>query len=280
MRHLVHVLAVLSCVLVLAGTAGCAGDEGDGDRTRVVVSLYPLAWAAERVGGNAVEVVNLTPPGAEPHDVELSAGDVEAVRDADLVVYGSYPGFQPAVVDAVAQRSGMSVDALGPDSDPHVWLDPLRFVPLVEEIAAALGRADAAQAPVADLRRLDRQYRNGLADCERRTVVTTHSAFKLLAKRYGLEELSLAGRSPEVEPGPREVERLVGLVRESGATAVFAEPLVSDRVAKTVAREAGIDIAVLDPIEGLSEDRIDAGEDYLSVMRQNLETLRATLGCR
>ena len=234
MRHLVHVLAVLSGLLVLASTAGCGGDEENGNKTRVVVSLYPLAWAAERVGGDAVEVVNLTPPGAEPHDVELSAGDVEAVRDADLVVYGSYPGSSRGRRRrGSAQRDVRRCPRPGQRSTRVARSAPLRLAGRGDRGRAR--PAGAAQAPVAELRRLDRQYRNGLADCKRRTVVTTHSAFKLLAKRYRLEELSLAGRSPESEPGARELERLVGLVRESGATAVFAEPLVSDRAGECLA---------------------------------------------
>jgi zinc transport system substrate-binding protein len=143
-----------------------------------------------------------------------------------------------------------------------------------------LNREGAARELAAELRALDAEYRTGLERCERRTLVTTHAAFGRLAFRYGLTQLSLAGRSPEAEPGPRELERLVDQVRASGATTVFAEPLVSDRLAKTVAREAGIEVAVLDPVEGLSQERLDAGEDYLSVMRQNLAALREALGCR
>ena len=115
--------------------------------------------------------------------------------------------------------------------------------------------------------RLDESYRRGLERCERRTFVTSHAAFGHLARRYGLTQLSLAGASPEAEPGPRELEGLIDDVRASGATTVFAEPLVSDRIAETVAREAGAEVAVLDPLEGLSEERLAAGEDYLTVMR-------------
>jgi zinc transport system substrate-binding protein len=95
-----------------------------------------------------------------------------------------------------------------------------------------------------------------------------------------LTQLSLAGRAPEAEPGPRELERLVDEVRDSGATTVFAEPLVTDRLAKAVAREAGASVAILDPIEGLTQERLDAGDDYFTVMGENLVALRKALGCR
>lgn len=268
----------LALLVVLVSLAGC-GKEEQGSARTVVAAFYPLAWASERIVGVGFEVVNLTPAGAEPHDVELSPRDVEVIRDADLVVYAG-GGFQPAVEDAVADRDGPSLDVLGSDRDPHVWLDPVRFAAAVREIGKVSGLPAAAEDLASELTQLDERYRRGLDDCARRTIVTTHAAFGRLASRYGLEQLSLTGSSPEAEPGPRELERLVEAVRASGATTVFAEPLVSDRLAATVAREAGLDVAVLDPIESLSEARVDAGEDYLSVMRDNLASLRRALGCR
>lgn len=270
-------MRVLLVLCVAFAAIGCAGNDARSD-SAVVAAFYPLAWAAERLVTDATEVVNLTPPGAEPHDVELSPGDVETVRDAQLVVYVG-GGFQPALEDAVASREGRSLDLLGSDEDPHIWLDPVRFARAVSEIASELGGVDETEL-IADLDALDAEYRDGLAECERDVIVTTHAAFGQLAQRYGLTELSLAGRSPESEPSPRELEELVDDVRASGATTVFAEPLVSDEVAATVAREASLAVATLDPVEGLSEERLEAGEDYLSVMRSNLAALRKALGCR
>jgi zinc transport system substrate-binding protein len=274
-----------SLALLVVALVGC-GPEGDDEEPTeppkiVVAAFYPLAWAAEQVAGDVIEeVVNLTPPGVEPHDLELSPRDVEVIEDAYVVLYvGS--GFQPALEDAIAERDGSSYDALsGTRGDPHVWLDPSRFAGIVEEIAEQVGGAGSAYDEIRELKKLDGEYRRGLASCKRRTLVTAHAAFAQLAERYGLTQLSLTGASPEAEPGPRELERLIDDVRASGATTVFAEPLVSDRIAETVAREAGAKLAVLDPLEGLSEERLAAGEDYLSVMRENLAALREALGCR
>lgn len=269
-------LASISVVVALA--AGCGGGDSV-DASAVVAGFYPLAWAAEHVGGDELEVVNLTPPGAEPHDLELSPRDAQAVEDARLVVYLG-GGFQPALEDAVAAREGRSLDVLPPgERDPHVWLDPVLFRGVVAEVEEALG-AGSARGLGRELEALDDEYRRGLRSCDSRVLVTTHAAFGHLAARYGLEELSLAGSSPEAEPSPRDLEELVDRVRAAGATTVFAEPLVSGRVAETVAREVGADVAELDPLEGLSQERLDAGEDYLSVMRDNLAALREGLGCR
>jgi zinc transport system substrate-binding protein len=270
--------------------AGCGGSS-KADRPSVVAGFYPLAWAAGRIAGPGADVVNLTPAGAEPHDLELTPSDVEAIDRAQLVLYLGN-GFQPAVEKAVEARSGRSLDLLDGQQldpgageeqgelDPHVWLDPVRFARVVVAIGGALHREPAAEAVAGRLRRLDMEYRQGLSDCERDELVTSHAAFGYLAKRYGLRQIALAGLSPEAEPSPKDLEALVDEVRASGATTVFTEPLVSSRIADTVAREAGVGVAELDPIEGLSESRLSAGEDYLSVMRSNLAALRKALGCR
>lgn len=252
-----------------------------------MAAFYPLAFAAEQVGAGAV--VNLTRAGAEPHDLELSAADIVAVREARVVLYLGR-GFQPALADALAERDGPSLDLLagqepiapvagGDPVDPHVWLDPVRFGAMARGVASELGPPASADALVARLERLDADFERGLATCARREIVTSHAAFAYLADRYGLEQVAFAGVAPEAEPSPRDLEALVDEVRERGATTVFFETLVSPELAETVAREAGAATAVLDPLEGLSQDRHDDGADYVSVMRENLAALRRALGC-
>jgi zinc transport system substrate-binding protein len=277
-------------IILLLGMAVCAGCGGGGSgsddgRTRVVASFYPLALAAEQVGGSSASVRNLTPPGAEPHDLEATPGDVQELHDADLVLLLG-EGFQPQLEDAAGDGAHVlhlletpGLDRLE-DGDVHVWLDPLRYAVLVKRIGDELGRPDEADALVRRLQDLDRAYQAGLADCARREIVTSHSAFGYLADRYALQQLPITGSSPEGEPAPRDLERAVDAVRETGATTVFVEPLVSADVVEAVAREAGAQTAVLSPIEGLTESEQDRGADYFSLMRANLVTLRKALACR
>lgn len=256
-----------------------------------MAAFYPLAYAAEQVGGLSVSVRNLTPAGAEPHDIELTAGDVRAVGDADLVLYLGQ-GFMPGLEKAVGNRGGASLDLLvgqqlvpgkgeGGEAvtDPHIWLDPVRYEAMVRAIGKALHAEQKAATLVARLDELDAEYRMGLKTCERRQIVTSHAAFGYLGARYGLEQVSLEGLSPEAEPSARGIERLVRLVRQSGVTTVFFETLVSPKLARTVAREAGVETAVLNPLEGLTGAQVSSGASYFSVMRSNLATLRSALGC-
>ncbi len=163
--------------------------------------------------------------------------------------------------------------------DPHVWLDPIRFAQAVERIGAELGGEAPARQLASQLRALDGEYREGLANCQRRELVTTHDAFGYLADRYGLEVIPITGLSPEVEPSPRDLEAIANLVEDRGVTTVYTETLLSPEIGETVAREAGAKTAVLNPLEGLTEDELARGEDYFSVMEANLAALRDGLGC-
>jgi len=151
---------------------------------------------------------------------------------------------------------------------------------MAERIGKALDRPAAAQKLQRGLHDLHGDYARGLADCARREIVTSHAAFGYLAERYGLEQIAISGLSPEAEPTPGELEHVVAEVSEHGATTVFFETLVSPRLAETVARETGAETAALDPLEGLTENEVERGADYFSVMRDNLKMLRKALACR
>jgi zinc transport system substrate-binding protein len=277
---------ILICVLCVAAVAvgACGPRNSATGRERVVAGFYPLAYAARAIGRSKVEVTDLTPPGAEPHDLEVSPRQVEQIRAADLVLLLGH-GFQPQLENAASAKTTLRLlDTPGLDrfrnGDPHVWLDPVRFALIVERIGAALHRKPESARLGARLRTLDREYRRGLADCARREVVTSHEAFAYLAQRYRLRQIAITGLSPEAEPAPRDLQHVVGLVRETGATTVFFETLVSRRVADSVARETGARTAVLNPIEGLTPAQVGQGKDYFSLMRTNLANLRHALGCR
>jgi len=269
--------------LLLAGlVAGCSSKRSD--REQVVAGFYPLAYAAEQVGGSRVDVKNLTPAGAEPHDLELTPSAVRKIHDADLVLLLGH-GFQPQVEAAARDATGRVLTLLDTpglrrrDDDPHVWLDPTRYALLVRVVGRALHGRPGAGRLEQRLRALDRMYTSDLSDCSRREIVTSHAAFGYLAERYGLEQISIEGLSPEAEPSPRELARVAAIVRARHVTTVYFETLVSPKLAATLARETGTKTAVLDPLEGLTPKAIEAGANYFSVMRANLRNLRRGLGC-
>lgn len=296
--------------MVLGGCAGPTSAAEDG-RLQVLASFYPLQYVAEQVGGPDVAVANLTPPGAEPHDLELSPAQVRRIGDSDVVVH--LGEFQPAVDEAIAARAPAHVvdaadaarledhhaedehaeDEHGPAApeehghgalDPHFWLDPTRLAAVAEEVGDTLAAADPehaadyaarADALVASLEELDAQYADGLADCRHDDFVTTHESFGYLADRYGLHQVGISGLDPDAEPSPARLREVGELVREEGVTTIFFETLVSPKVAETLADDLGIRTEVLDPLEGQPAD----GSDYREVMLTNLASLRAALVC-
>jgi len=305
--------AVLASALAGLGLTACGPgpDQGGGQKVNVVAGFYPLQFVAEQIGGDRVSVTNLAQPGAEPHDMELSPSQVAEIADANLVVY--IAGFQPAVDEAVKQEAkdssfdaatavtlidattGHGHEAAGASpeptpaeeggKDPHIWLDPTRLATIADALAERLATADPAGAAgfrerAAALRgrltELDQEYQQGLKTCQRREIVVSHAAFGYLADRYELDQIAITGISPEVEPTPQRLAEVAAEAKEHGATTIFFETLVSPRVAEAIATEVKARTAVLDPIEGLQPGSTD---DYLSVMRANLATLKPALGC-
>ena len=293
-------------VAALLALTACSSGADDG-RLDVVASFYPLQLVAQEVGGDLVDVQPLTPPGAEPHDVELSPAQVSDIAGADLVVYAS--GFQPSVDDAVAEVGPRAVvdasaqadlaaeehdhedesaeehaDHAHEGTDPHFWLDPSRLPAVVDAVADALTEADPAGADTfranadalkARCTALDEEYAAALASCERRTFVVQHEAFGYLAHRYDLEQVGISGIDPESEPSPARLREVGDVVRDEGVTTIFFERLASPKVAQTLAADLGVQTAVLDPIEGVTDD----SSDYFSIASGNLESLRVALSC-
>ena len=310
MRRRPAVFRASALLVALAGClVGCGSSEGNAGRTpgavTVEASFYPLQWMAEQVGGDHVEVTNLTKAGTEPHDLELTPRDVAALDDADLVAYLS--GFQPAVDDAVAGSSATRFDAAdsadldltftpieggqrngdeAEATDPHFWLDPTRLAKVADAFAVTLAKQDPkhaadyranAAALGARLEKLDAAFEAGLRDCANKDLVTAHNAFGYLAKRYGLVQVGITGLTADAEPSAGELADVTEFVTRNDVRTIYFETLVSPAVAKAVASEAGARTDVLDPIEGLNDD--SQGSDYLEIMRSNLENLQAGQPC-
>lgn len=295
----VAVALVAALTLTLSGCLKQSDEHASGGRLDVVAGFYPFAFLAERIGGEHVAVRNLTKPGAEPHDLELTPSQVGAVSKADLAIYEK--GLQPAVDAAVTQnkpKAALDTATVVPledhgdlgeggahSADPHVWLDPVDFGKIADAVSAKLQQVDPGNA--ADYRAnqaaldsrltaLDADYRAGLAHCRRKDVVTSHAAFGYLAERYGLVQVPLAGLSPDDEPSAAHLAKIQHLIKTEGVTTVFFETLASPKTARTLASDTGTKAAVLDPVEGVKNA---STQDYLSIMRDNLAALRTALGC-
>lgn len=333
-----RVLALLAAPLLLLGlTAGLSGCRVDrsaaaGGRVSVVASFYPLQYAVEQIGGAHVSATSLTPPGSEPHDLELTPREVVSVAKAQLVVYAD--GFQPAVDSAVQQApSGADLDVAkaadlslslddvttvgssgagtsehesghessvhessghessghdesGHNTDPHFWLDPVRYAQVATVIADRLSTIDPTHradyqagltAFTGKLNALNHDFATGLRTCSIRAIVTGHAAFGYLSARYHLQQVGVLGLTPDQEPTPGRLRDVASYVKEHHVTTIYTETLASPAVAQAVARQTGARVATLDPIEGITE--ASAAKDYFGIMRANLAALRTGQDC-
>ena len=317
--HAPAVAGLLGAALLLTACSGsdtasqtssaeaASSDSAFSQPLKIVAGLYPLAYAAQQVGGDAVEVTTLAAPGVEPHDLELSPTQVAQIAGADIVLY--VKGLQPAVDEAIEQEAAdKAIDVTdgltllpatedhdhaeeGEDhaeegsTDPHVWLDPANMAAIGHNIATRIdtlapGSATAVDERAADLgTRMDAlgaEFRDGLATCEITDMVVSHEAFGYLADAYGLTQVGLSGLDPEAEPSPARLKEVADFVRAEGIDTIYYETLVSPKVAETIADETGATAAVLDPIEGLAEG---ATGDYETIMRANLAALQKGQHC-
>jgi zinc transport system substrate-binding protein len=308
---------LLACLLPLMAAAACAnaGPPASTESKRagqlsVVAAFYPFQFVAQRVAGDHATVSSLTPPGAEPHDLELTPRQVASLTTASLVIYQN--GFQPAVDEAVVQSGALEVidtskivplrplptteDDHGRDQgpnepgeeelDPHVWLDPTSVSRIARTVQERLSTLDPdhaadyghnADALDEELDSLDRSFRKGLARCVRTEFITTHAAFGYLATRYHLTQIGISGLSPDAEPSPARVAEVQREATDHKITTIFYETLVSPAVAEAIAGDLGLATDVLDPVEGITSQ--SRGQDYLSVMYANLAALRKAGGC-
>ncbi|MDE9367548.1 metal ABC transporter substrate-binding protein [Luteipulveratus sp. YIM 133132] len=304
-----------AALLAPLALSACGDDEASASSGMdVVTSFYPLQLAVQQIGGSHVTVTDLTKPGTEPHDLELSPKDVAKVSKADLLVYQK--GISGAVDQTARNQAGdRAYDVSGAahldlhleegvgeedhagegeeahdhdhgGTDPHFWLDPVRYQGVASAVAERLSKADpehradyaaGLKSFNARLGTLSTELTTGLRSCAQKNLVTSHAAFGYLAARTGLHQVPIAGLSPESEPDAAHLAAVARYTKQHGIRTIYTETLGSPEFARTVARSTGATTAVLDPVEGITDS--SAGKDYFEVMRSNLATLKKGQAC-
>ncbi len=294
-------IGLLAVALVACGRSAAPAAP----RPQVVTSFFPLYDFARAVAGEDFEVLCLVPAGGDPHNVDATPEMARTVAEAASIVtlglgMDEWLGRMAAASGRpfVVAGDGLTTRTVGtaalsefatekPDPseiDPHVWLDPVLARTLVERIAADLMRArperrEAIEARAetlkAELARLDGEFSAGLAELQRRQVVTFHGAFAYLFARYRLETVGVVELFPGDEPSAGYVRALVDLMRREKLDVIFAEPQLPDRMAQVVAREINGRVERLDPCESILPDAPAAS--YFDRQRKNLAVLCSVL---
>jgi zinc transport system substrate-binding protein len=318
MKRLASVMAAGLLLVTLAGCGGAqvTGTDAAAKKVNVSVSFYPLYEWTKIVGGDRVQVTNLVPPGVEPHEWEPSPSDMTTLSKANLFIYNG-AGLEHWVektLEALNQKDLVAVEASkgfnllkGHDDhdhdhgqadqkaddhedelDPHIWLDPEGAIHAVKAIRDGLIKVDPAgkatyeanaQAYIAQIQNVEKEYESGLATCKSREIFVTHEAYGYLANRFHLEQHAILGLAPEEEPDPKTLQQLVQLAKEEGVKYVFTETVASNKLTEVLAKEVGAKTLQLHTFENLNDDERKAGANYLSIMKQNLANLKTALEC-
>lgn len=280
---------------------------------KVYVSIYPVYYLAQRIGGERLDLTLIIPPGTDAHDFEPKAKLVGEMTKADVIFYNglglehwteSLFGQLPKSVTVIETSVGIEThtidEVLKGDShqhehnhnhgaeglDPHIWLDPTKAIQQAAHVLEALKAADSEGANVytenfealkADLEELDAKFQADLSAFKRREIVVGHAAFGYLVERYNLKQIAISGISPLEEPSAAALGELTHVVKDNKVTTIFYETLASPKFSEVLAAETGTKTAVLNPLEGLTQEEFDAGEDYISIMMKNLEAIKASL---
>ena len=305
-----------TALLAGCGAVGSTTENTESDKLQVVTTFYPMYDFTKQVAQDDAEVSMLLEAGMEVHSFEPSSQMIAEIQDADVFIYNS-PEMETWVPDVLASidTSDMVVicasDAItlleyegeahahdheseeeGANAghshtvDPHVWLDPVLAQTEVSTIAEGLAEADPDNAEDylenagiynGKLNELDEAYRAAFEGTENRTFVTQHAAFAYLAARYDLNQISVTGLNAEVEPSAAALATLSDYVKANNISHIYFENNASSQTAETLAEEVGVELAVLSPLEGITEEDQKKGSDYISVMLENLEALKKSI---
>lgn len=301
MAIIVGLLVLASLGLIFAGKASKNTSVTSPNQLKVTTSFYPLYFFASQIGGDKAQVVNITPSGAEPHDYEPTTGDIARIEKSNILILNG-GGLEPwgerinselqpktIVIDAATDLINQSVETEGKVvKDPHVWIDPILAKAEVKKISEGFIKADASNKELyaknsnqlqIQLDNLDQQFRDGLANCKQKNIITSHQAFGYIASRYGLVQIPISGLSPDLEPSPSQLIKISRFAKTIGAKYIFFETLVSPRLSQTIAQEVGAKTIVFNPLEGLTSKEAQAGKNYFSIQKENLANLKIALNC-
>lgn len=293
--------------MMLCSVVSCEkrGDGNERGKTiKVITSLFPVYDFAKNIGKDRAEVILLIPPGVEPHSFELKPADILKINQADIFVYtiGTMEPWVEDIVEAVDGEKPLIVEAgkgiamirkkgESGEIDPHIWLDFSNAQKLVDNILEGYLRVDFSNSSdyiknameyKAKLAELDRKYKETLSLCKKDTIIHGgHFAFGYLAERYNLEYFSAyKGFSPDAEPSPGSLIKLIERMKRHELKYVFFEELITPRLAEAIAREANVKLLRLHGAHNITKDELVYGETFISLMEKNLANLKIGLECK
>lgn len=286
------ILSFLFIFVLSLGTVGCGNQSSESTKPQIYTSFYAIYDFTREIAGDNVDVHNMVPSGTEPHDWEPTVQDMAKLNDADAVFYNglnmeSWINKVQNSLDAskfVCLSDGVNVSDTA--SDPHIWLNPQNVKIMCEKIYTTLSQIDPDNKAtyeenynnyVTKLDKLDNDFKTTIEPLPNKNIVVSHQAYSYLCNAYGLEQVAIDGISADSEPSPDKMMSLINFVKTNNVKYIFYEELVSQKTAETLSSETGAKLLPLNPFEGLTDDEIANGDNYISVMYENLENIKTAL---
>ena len=277
---------IFTILLFIIGCSNKSSNENASDtsntKLQVYASIYPIYDFAKKIAGDKADIYNMTSAGSEPHDFEITSKDMANLTKANLFIYngGGMENWVDTVKDSIKDIKYIEASLGIPNDelDPHFWLSPIKAKKEMENIKNAFIEIDSDNADyynsnynvyAARLNDLDNTFRNYLSNIKNTNLVVTHPAFGHFCKEYSLNQVAIA----RDEADPKAMSETITFIKNNNVEAIFYEDFSSSKLVDSIAKETGVKIYTLNPIESLSEEYINSGEDYFSVMEKNFEAL-------
>jgi zinc transport system substrate-binding protein len=312
MKHLKKILfAFLAFILILLLFVMNQEKGPQSSKVKVVVSSFALYDILKHIAGESVEIINILPFGVDVHSFEPTPKLVASLEESNLIFY-SGAGLEPwtkgfhFAAKTIDMSEHVNLRELGLDelehhehhhdedsahskTDPHYWLDFNNMInaaqTVTDELTLLLPKNAAMyeknkEVYIQMLKNLDTEYASVLRNCANDTIFVNHNAFSYLSKRYGFKVEALSGVSPEAEPSPKNMAKLIEHIKEDKIQTIFFENFASDRAIKSISRDTNVSVDVLQPLGNITADEAAQNLSYEEIMRKNLEKISKALMCR
>ncbi|HSH35427.1 MAG TPA: zinc ABC transporter substrate-binding protein [Schnuerera sp.] len=294
MKKIISIIILMVLIITGCSTVEKPNDSS-GEKLIVYTSFYPLNFLAEEIGGTNIDLRMVIPNGVDSHDYEPSMKQLKNIEEADIFIYNG-AGFENwadkligTIIDedkALKASDEVKLIETNGIADPHIWLNPQNMNKIGEKIKDRLIFLDEKNKDEYEknfnelskrLNELDNQFLKKLEHKNKDAILVSHAAFAYMAERYDFDQISVAGISPEQEPSPKTIANIIEIVKEEDYEYIFLETLANPKTVDIIAEETDLKTIILNPIEGLTEGEQTSGEDYISIMYNNLENLKKAL---
>lgn len=307
--HKIVPLMFITLLVILTGCGNQTSSEKNKDtKMTIYTTIYPIQFMAERIGGESVHAETIYPPGADAHTYEPTAKTMTTIAEGDAFIYlgAGLEAFAETAANALKNEDTHLIE-LGTHKelfaetaneehehhsheeghshggiDPHIWLDPLRAIEMASIIKDEMIEFSPEKEQQytqnfeelkQDLEKLNAEFESKIASKKQKKILVSHAGYGYWEKRYGIEQIAITGLSSNSKPSQQDLIEIVETAKQYDLNHVIFEQNVSDNVSKQIQAEINGQALTIHNLAVRTEENIEQGEDYLSLMRQNIDAL-------